>query len=224
MSEKSGVPSRLHKWLAVGGMAGSSLFIPIAFVIGEMREGYSHLSQGISVLSEAGAPAAWAQTSNFIVVGVLLIGLAIGLQKGIAKGRGPWLGPSLIATFGLLALIANGVFPADPVGASESVVGTVHSLTAGLGFVAVIVAMFLMAKRFRKQVEWKHLASPSKWLGLASIILMVSYLMAEEGVFEGWQPWTGLLQRGMGGVVMAWLFIVANRLYQTSRRSMEGNL
>ena len=211
------VLSRLTKWLAIGGMAGSLLFIPIAFLIGEMRDGYSHIAQGISALSEAGVPDAWAQAGNFIIVGVLLIGLAVGLQRGIGAGNGSVLGPALIGTFGLLALVLNGVFPADPVGAPETSIGTAHSLTAGLGFIAVIVSMFILPGEFREHVDWQNLAALSRWFGLVSIVLMVSYLFAQEGVVQAWQPWTGLLQRGMGAVVLLWLFLLAQRLYRTSR-------
>lgn len=210
-------PVKLTKWLAIGGMAGTSLFIPIAFLIGETRAGYSHLSQGISALSESGAPDQWAQTSNFIIAGLLLIGLAIGLHKGIGEGNGSIFGPTLIATFGLLALVMNGVFPADPVGAPDTSMGTAHSLTAGLGFIAVIASMFVMSRRFREHEEWSNLSTISRWFGVASIIFMVSYLMVQEGVVEAWQAWTGAFQRLMVAAVMIWLFLLAIRLYKTSR-------
>lgn len=203
------------RWLALGGMAGTALFIPIAFVIGETRRGYSHAAQGISALSEAGAPHAWAQSTNFILVGLLLAGLAIGLDRGIGEGRGSTLGPALIAAFGLFALVMDGVFPADAVGAPDTRVGIIHSLTAGLGFVAVIVSMFVLPRRLVDHKEWKDLAALSRWFGVTSILLMVTYLMAQEGTIPAWHPWTGLLQRAMGATVMLWLFLLALRLYQT---------
>ena len=221
VTNETKVSLRLTRWLAIGGMAGSVLFIPTAFLIGETRDGYSHLSHGISALSEAGAPDAWAQTANFIIAGLLLIGLAVGIQRGIGKAGGSVLGPALIATFGFLALLMNGVFPTDPVGAPETWVGTIHSLTAGFGFIAVIVSMFILPRRFLEHEEWKNLYSISRWFGMLTIILMVSYLMAQEGVVNAWGPWTGLLQRGMGAAVMFWLFLLALRLFQTSRGSME---
>jgi len=78
---------------------------------------------------------------------LLIIGLAVGPQQGI--GKGSVLGPVLIATFGLLALVLNGVFPADPVGAPETAVGAAHYLSAGLGFIAVIAAMFVFPRRLQ---------------------------------------------------------------------------
>ena len=207
--------SRLNSYLALGGMAGTLLFLPIAFLIGQTRDGYSHLAHRVSALSQTGAPEPWAQTINFIVLGILVIGLAIGLRREMSEGRASRLGPALIAAFGL-AVLLNGVFPANPLDAPDTLAGTLHSVTAGLGFLGVIAAMFLLSRRFVEDEEWEHLASLSRLSGAATIVLMVSYLMAQEGAVEAWNPWTGLLQRGMAAVVMAWLFLLALRLFQTS--------
>ena len=216
MSVREVAVRRQNAWLALGGMVGTLLFIPVAFLIGEVQGDYSHMAEGISALSETGAADAWAQTANFIIVGLLVFGLAVGLHRGIGEGNGSMWGPALIGAFGLGALVMNGLFPSDPVGAPETAVGTVHSVSAGLGFVAVIAAMFVLPRRLRKHEAWKTLASSSPLFGIASIVLMVSYLMADEGAIEAWQPWTGLLQRGMGAAVLAWLFLLALRLFRTS--------
>jgi len=207
--------SRLNRWLALGGMVGTLLFLPIAFLIGETRDGYSHLAHRVSALSQTGAPDPWAQTINFIAVGALVIGLAIGLRREWSAGRASRLGPALIGAFGL-AILLNGVFPADPLDGPETLAGTLHSTTAGLGFLGIIATMFLLSRRFAEDEEWQHLASLSRLSGVATFVLMVSYLMAQEGAVAAWNPWTGLLQRGMAAVVMAWLFLLALRLFQAS--------
>jgi hypothetical membrane protein len=207
--------SRLNSWLALGGMVGTLFFLPIAFLIGETRDGYSHLAHRISALSQTGASEPWAQTINFIVLGILVIGLAIGLRREMREGRASRLGPTLIAAFGF-AVLLNGVFRADPLDGPATIAGTLHSVTAGLGFLGVIAAMFLLSRRFVKDEEWQHLASLSRLSGVATMVLMVSYLMAQEGAFAAGNPWTGLLQRGMVAVVMAWLFLLALRLFRTS--------
>lgn len=53
-TEKLKGRSRLNRWLALGGMAGTLLFFPVAFLIGETRDGYSHLAHRISALSQSG--------------------------------------------------------------------------------------------------------------------------------------------------------------------------
>jgi hypothetical membrane protein len=207
--------SRLNRYLALGGMIGTLSFLPVAFLIGETRDGYSHVAHRISALSQTGAPEPWAQTINFIIVGILVMGLGIGLRRELSEGSAAGAGPTLIAAFGL-AMLLNGVFAADPLDAPGTLAGTLHSATAGLGFLGVIAAMFLLSRRFAGEEGWQHLASYSRLSGVATIVLMVSYLMAQEGAVEALTPWTGLLQRGMGAAVMAWLFLLALRLFQSS--------
>ncbi len=211
------ISNTINQWLALGGILGSILFIPVAFLIGESREGYSHLSQGISVLSESGAPHAWAQTGNFIVTGLLIVGLSVGLHRGIGRGSGSIVGPILISAFGTLALILNAIFPADPIGVPETISGTIHSLGAGIGFLSVIAAMFILPRRLKEHKDWRMLRKMSPVFGIASSVLMLSYLFAQEGVVQVWHPWTGLLQRAMGGTVMLWLFLLALQLLKSSR-------
>jgi len=183
-------------------------------LIGVARDGYNAMSDEISQLAAAGAPGAWMQSTNFIIFGLLLIALAWGLHKGI-EGNGSRLGPILIGTFGFLAAVGNGVFPTDQYGAPETTVGNLHSLTAGLGFTALIVAMFVLPRRLRQDDEWTDLADLSRWIGLASTALMLLYLVASETV--GFlDDYVGLIQRIFAATVLAWLFILSFRLFRVS--------
>lgn len=208
---------RFARWSAVVGMAATVLFLPVTFVIGAIREDYDPVSQHISALAETGAPHAWAQTTNFVLFGLAVLVLALGLHSGISGGRGSILGPLLIATFGLLAGIGNGLFPADPVGAPETTVGTLHELTAAIGFSSLIVSMFVLARRLRHDGSWQALATPSKWTGVLAALLMLLFLLAAEveGFLDGY---SGLVQRIFAVTVLAWLFALSLRLYRTSAR------
>ena len=200
---------------ALGGIIGTVLFFAFIIIIGATRDGYSFLTDEISQLSASGVPAAWAQTTNFIVFGLILIGLAFGLHRGITEGQGSKVGPILIGTFGLLATFGNGVFPTDRYGAPETTVGTLHSLTAGVGFIALIVAMFVLPRRLRQADAWSNLAGLSRWMGGAASILMLLHLFASET--EGFlDDYVGLVQRIFAATVLTWLFVLALRLYQTS--------
>jgi len=92
-------------------MLGTVVFFALIFIIGATRDGYSLLTDEISQLSASGVPGAWAQTTNFIVFGLIVIGLAVGLHRGITDGHGSIIGPVLIGAFGLLAAFAMGCFP-----------------------------------------------------------------------------------------------------------------
>jgi len=201
-------------WSAVGGIVGTVVFFLLIFVIGVSRDGYSALSDEISQLGAAGAAGAWMQSVNFILFGLLVIALAWGLHRGI-EGNGSRLGPILIGMFGLLATVGNGVFPTDQYGAPETTVGNLHSLGAGLGFIALIVAMFVLPRRLRQDGEWTDLVGLSRWMGLSSTVLMLLYLFASET--EGFlDDHVGLIQRVFAATVLAWLFLLALRLLRVS--------
>ncbi len=206
---------RLVRLLAMGGMFGTVLFFGLIFIIGATRDGYSFLTDEISQLSASGVPAAWAQATNFIVFGLIVIGLAFGLHLGITGGTGSITGPILIGAFGLLATIGNGIFPTDQYGAPETTVGTLHSLTAGFGFIAVIVAMFVLPRRLRQDDNWSDLVGWSRWMGIAATILMLLFLFASETerFLDGH---VGLVQRIFAATVLTWLFVLALRLFQVS--------
>lgn len=208
-------------WLAVFGMVGTPSFFAFTFIIGATRDGYSFLSDEISQLSASGVHAAWAQAANFIVYGLIVMGLAVGVHRGLNDGEGSTIGPVLIGAFGLLAVLGDGLFPADQIGSPETTSGTVHSLTAGLGFLAVIAAMFVLPRRMRYDDDWKDLVGPSRVIGLSAAILMVFYLVAKEG--EGFlDGYVGLIQRVFAATVLTWLFLLALRLFRTSGGSVPG--
>lgn len=202
-------------WLSVVGMAGTALFFAFIFIIGATRDGYSFMSDEISQLSAFGVPGAWAQTANFMVYGLILIGLAIGVHQGLTDGEGSVIGPVLIGVFGLLAVFGNGLFPADQIGSTETTSGTLHSMTAGLGFLAVIAAMFVLPRRLRLDDGWTDLVGPSRAIGVSAAILMVLYLVARE-TRDFLDGYVGLIQRIFVVTVLTWLFLLALRLLRTS--------
>jgi hypothetical membrane protein len=211
---------RWVRWSSIGGIVGTAAFFLFILVIGAARDGYNALSDEISQLGAAGAPGAWMQSTNFILFGLLLIALAWGLHKGI-EGNGSRLGPILIGTFGLLAAVGNGVFPTDQYGAPETTVGNLHSSGAGLGFTALIVAMFMLPRRLRQDDEWTDLADLSRWMGLASTVLMLLYLVVSET--EGCSDdYVVLIQRIFAATVLAWLLILSFRLFRVSRARAEA--
>ena len=206
------------RWLAAAGVVGTVLFFALILIIGATRDGYSLLTDEISQLSASGVSGAWAQTANFIVYGLVVVGLAVGLHLGITDGHGSIIGPGLIGVFGALAAFGNGVFPTNQYGSPETTIGNLHSLTAGVGFVALIVAMFVLPRRLRQDPEWSDLAGWSRWMGAGAAALMVLYLFASEveGFLDGY---IGLIQRIFAAVVLIWLFILSLRLYRTSTRA-----
>ena len=88
-------------------------------------------------------------------------------------------------------------------------------MTAGFGFIAVIVAMFVLPRRLRQDDNWSDLVGWSRWIGIAATILMLLFLFASEteGFLDGQ---VGLVQRIFAATVLTWLFVLALRLFQVS--------
>jgi hypothetical protein len=205
--------SPLTRFLIAGGAIGPLLFIVVLLIEGATRPGYSawHNYGSSLSLSEQG----WMQIANFIVCGLLTLGFAIGLRQVFRTSRGSVWGPILLGVFGL-ALIVAGIFVTDPSlgyppgthsSGPQTLHGTIHGLNGILTFSSLAIAIFVLARRFAGDPNWKGWAVYSIVTG---VLVIVSFIAAttvsaldESGVLPG-SP-TGLLQRI--GIIAAWSWI-----------------
>ncbi|HEX9413608.1 MAG TPA: DUF998 domain-containing protein [Ktedonobacterales bacterium] len=102
---------RSTRLLLAGGVVGPLLFIVVFLIEGATRPGYSVWRNQVSDLELSNQ--GWEQIANFLVCGLLCIGLAVGLRRIWRAGRASVWGPLLIGLFGL-GLVAAGVFLTDP--------------------------------------------------------------------------------------------------------------
>ncbi|WP_117212983.1 DUF998 domain-containing protein [Allorhizocola rhizosphaerae] len=97
-----------HRLLLACGLVAGPLFVAAFALHGAFREGYDPLRHPVSSL--AFGPWGWVQVANFIVSGLLTLAFAVGLRRA----SGLWLGPLLVAVWGV-GLIGAGAFITDPV-------------------------------------------------------------------------------------------------------------
>jgi hypothetical protein len=146
---------RTRALLTCGVVAGP-LFLAVALLQALTREGFDLSRHPLSLLSlgELG----WIQIANFVVAGLLSVAFAVGLRRLLHPGRGGTWGPLLIGTYGV-GLIMGGVFvtdagagfpPGAPAGAPEQLSwhGMLHAIAPVLAFLSLIVACFVLARRF----------------------------------------------------------------------------
>ncbi|MFL5662897.1 MAG: DUF998 domain-containing protein [Ktedonobacteraceae bacterium] len=99
-------------------------------------------------------------TTNLVVSGLLVIAFALGMRRVLRGSRGETWGPLLVGVYGL-GLIGAGFFTADPAfgfppgtpadAHTISWHGLLHFIAAAIGFLALIAASVMMARRFASQ-------------------------------------------------------------------------
>lgn len=145
---------RTRALLACGTVAGP-LFIAVGLLQAFTREGFDLRRHPISLLSNG--DLGWIQITSFIVNGLLFLALAVGMRQALHPGRGGTWGPLLVGLVGV-GMIAAGFFVADPADgfppgtplgrpATLSWHGTLHFVAAGVAFLSLIAACFVVARR-----------------------------------------------------------------------------
>ena len=163
-SASSETTTRATRALLVCGVVAGPLFIVVALLQAVTRAGFDLRDHPLSLLSLG--DLGWIQITNFVVTGLLFVACAVGMRRVLHPGRGGTWGPWLIGAFGV-SLIAGGIFVADPAfgfppgtpeGAPDGMSwhGILHAIAPVVGFLSLIAASFVLARRFAdlRQPGW----------------------------------------------------------------------
>lgn len=204
--------------LLAGGIVAGPLYLVSGFTQAFTRPGFDITRHPFSIL--ANGPLGFVQISTFLLCGLLVVGAAIGLRRALREGRGRTWGPRLLGLYGL-GLIGAGIFRADPslgfpVGTPEDYLviswhGVMHMVCAQIGFVGLISACFVMARRFGalRRRGWQVFSLATGLAFLASLV----------GVSMVWNNgWT--LLGFYVGVMAAWVWVSA--LSARTRSDLPG--
>ncbi len=149
----------LQRWLALGGLIAPFVFVGAVIVTAAARPDYRHGEQMISLLGELGGPrAAVMNFAGFLLYGVLVLGLAAGLHEAIRNGPGDWLGPLLLAVYGL-GYVAVAFAPCSPgcTGTSSTPSEQAHFLISRVIFLTAVAGPFVLFARLAKDPAWSSL-------------------------------------------------------------------
>jgi hypothetical protein len=190
--------------LALFAVAGQLILLGSAWLLPLVSE-YRLVGDNISelVLGRYG----WVQILAFIISGLGIIGLAYAIYRLTSGARGSILGPLLIGIYGFGGVVV-AIFPTDRIDSradvySQSVFGWIHSLTAAVSFLCVVVGMFVLTWTFSRLVRWRSLVVWSALLAGAALALLFVQM-------EG--PRVGLMQRLLITAIGSWLLLVAIRV------------
>jgi Protein of unknown function (DUF998) len=144
------------KLLLYCGVAAGPVFTVVAIIEMLTRSGFDLRRHDLSLLSNGSL--GWIQITNFVLAGLLTIATAVGMRRVLRSGRGRTWAPILIGIYGL-GYVGAGVFVADPMNAfppgtpdglptSASWHSWMHLISGSIGFIALIAACFVFARRF----------------------------------------------------------------------------
>ena len=207
---RSQAPSALSpqtRALLICGLIAGPFYLVVGLLQALTRPGFDLTRHDLSLL--ANGDLGWIQITNLVLTGVLVVAFAVGMRRTLSAGRGRTWGPRLLAVYGA-GLIGAGFFIADPAfgfppgtpadAHTISWHGLLHFVFGGVGFLALIAACFVLARRFaaQRQGGW---AVYSRATG-------VIFFAAFVGIAVGsGQPWSVL---GFWfGVVVAWAWVSA---------------
>jgi Protein of unknown function (DUF998) len=199
--------TKLTRALLICGLIAGPFYIVVGLIQALTRPGFDLMRHDLSLL--ANGDLGWIQITNLVLTGLLVGAFAVGMRQTLYAGPGRTWGPILLGVYGL-GLIGAGFFIADPAFGfppgtpadthTISWHGLLHIITAGIGFLALIAACFVLARRFasRRQRGW----------AAYSLATGVIFFAAFVGVATGsGQPWSVI---GFWiGVVVAWAWISA---------------
>jgi hypothetical protein len=228
------VPRKLLLWLALG-VAGTVLFPTIYMIEGVTISGYNAWQQAISALSLG--PYGWIQQADFVLCGVSVLWSAFVWRKILKGGVCATWYPLIRAIEGI-GLIAIGIFsqdpgygypPGTPAGPGPSSLGgTLHLTFTILVVQAMCLALFIIARRFWKNSDFRGWTLISVAFGLMPMVFMPFFGFAQN-THSSFAGYAGLFERLATNADTIWGVLVliplwaGGRLMQPINRSQGGS-
>lgn len=200
------------KVLLTCGVVAGPLYVIVGATEALTREGFDPTRHDLSLLSNGNL--GWIHIALLVLTGILVIAGAIGMRRALHGGRGGTWAPRLLGLYGL-GLIGAGVFVADPMNGfppgtpadtgAVSWHGLLHFVSGAIGFLGLIAACFVFARRFAATGQ-------GRWAAY-SVVTGVFYLAAFFGIAMGSQQGGAVLTFVVlvftAAVVLGWAWISA---------------
>jgi len=199
-------------FLLWGGTVGPILFTLVYTLDGIYLPGYDAIKRPTSDLSLG--PNGWVQITNFILLGILMVGLAIAVRSSRSPlSSSKWIS-RLISVFGV-GLVIAGIFLTDPTPgyppgslvASFTLHGAVHQIGSLLAFGSLLTVCFVTARHLWRSTVWHGWAIYSLMSGLLMMLSLTGF-----GLAMSMGGPAGILERCAGSIGLAWITLTAVRL------------
>ena len=150
--------TKLTRVLLSCGVVAGPLYVIVGVIEILTRPGFDPTRHDLSLMSNG--DWGWVHINLLILTGLLTIAGAVGMRRVLHGSRGGTWGPLLLGVYGL-GLIGAGFFIADPAHGfppgtpadahAVSWHGLLHFISGGIGFLGLIAACFVFARRFAAQ-------------------------------------------------------------------------
>jgi hypothetical protein len=199
--------NRVTRSLLGYGVLAGPFYITVSLAQALTREQFDVTRHAWSLLSNGSL--GWIQITNLVLTGLMILAAAVGLARAVPQS--PWTA-RLVGVFGA-SMLAAGVLRADPAmgfpAGTPAGPGTVswhgigHLAAGGIGFLCVIAATYVLARRLPR-----GLAAYSRVSGTL-------FLAGFAGIASGNQaPGFTLGFVAAVVVIFAWLAAMSVRLYR----------
>jgi hypothetical membrane protein len=189
------------------GLVAGPLYMVVGLIQILIRPGFDITRHDLSLMSNGSL--GWIQVANFLAAGLLVIAGAAGMRRVLRPARGGTWGPLLVGIYGL-SLIGAGIFVADPAfgfppgtladAHTISSHGLLHLMSGAVGFLALIAACFVFARRFAGLGQ-------GGWAAY-SVATGIIFFAAFVGIASG--PGNPVIVVGFWiGVIVAWAWVSA---------------
>lgn len=214
--------AKLTRVLLLCGVVAGPLYVIVGVIEMLTRPGFDPTRHDLSLMSNG--DWGWIHISLLILTGLLTIAGAVGMRRVLRGGRGGTWGPLLLGIYGL-GLIGAGFFTADPAlgfppgtpadAHAISWHGLLHFICGGIGFLGLIAACFVFARRFAAQRQ-------RGWVAY-SVATGVIYLAAFAGIAVGSNSvgviMTIVILAFSVAVVLGWAWVSAMAVKLLSERA-----
>jgi hypothetical membrane protein len=193
---------RVTRSLLGYGVLAGPVYVTTSVVQALVHDGFDLTRNAWSQL--AAGPQGWIQMTNLVLAGAMVIAFAVGLHRA---GQGRWA-PRLITVYGL-GLVASGLLVVDPgagypVGVPAPAVPTWHGIghfvAGGIGFTALVIATFVLARSFAR--------SGARRLAWWSRITGIGFAAAFAGVSSG-ATGAAVILTFTAAVIAVWVWLAA---------------
>ena len=209
---------RITRSLLGYGVLAGPFYVLVSLAQALIREGFDLTRHDWSLL--ANGTGGCVQVANLVLTGLMVVAAAVGYRRALRGGVGQRWVPWLLGAYGI-GMVGAGIFRADPMAGfpprtpdgppiTFTAQGMLHMVCGGLGFMALILATFVLAKRFGREGRRRRAAF--------SIVTGVGFLGGFAGISSGSNtPTVVLAFTAAVLLVWAWLGSTSAHLYRNLR-------